>query len=308
MKKALSVILCLCLLLGAAASAEEKAAPGSVEITDEMKQEEVTGDNSFLLKIWNQSGVEISYLRFDFYVGDEYRGLVASCPDEGEDFYRIPYEPATPEEMNDLRIRCSYGISDLSPEDALLQLMTGNAAEEHPVDLLDFLPVCGQVHRMVLTMDGSDAWLVQVENTVPEQTVQETVMPGEGENADAIMDRVLTFFSFWSDNSLEDMLTLCSPAWKEETENPKIALFSLLLNRTPLDLRMEKLDGTEADTVRVMKLTALMDRHNGKEAVRQRLWIEVRKGADDLWYIHPESLETWELADEELPAEATPAP
>ena len=58
-----------------------------------MKTAETTGDDSILLKVWNRSGLEISYLRFDYYVGDEYRGLTASCPDEGEDFYRSPYFP-----------------------------------------------------------------------------------------------------------------------------------------------------------------------------------------------------------------------
>ena len=32
------------------------------------------------------------------------------------------------------------------------------------------------------------------------------------------------------------MLTLCDPAWAAEEENPKLALFTLMLNRTPMTL------------------------------------------------------------------------
>ena len=65
------------------------------------------------------------YLRCDFFIGHEYRGLIASCPNEGEDFYRVPYTPESLKELKDLRIECSYGVSDLSPEEAILQLMMG---------------------------------------------------------------------------------------------------------------------------------------------------------------------------------------
>ena len=142
MKKALSVVLCFCLcLLAAAAPAEE------------------TEDGSFLLKIRDRSDLDLTYLRFDFYVGDEYRGCTVSCPDEGEDFYRAPCDASSPDELENLRIECSYGFSDLAPEDAILQVMTGNPAEEHPVDMADLNPEPGQEYWLVLLSDGDAAWL-----------------------------------------------------------------------------------------------------------------------------------------------------
>ena len=99
MKKILSMILCVCLLFGAAALAEEEAAD----------------ENTFLVKVWNKSGEEISYLRFAFFAGDRQLGYVLSCPNEGEDFYRVPCSPGDPEDLKDLRIEVSYGISELSP-------------------------------------------------------------------------------------------------------------------------------------------------------------------------------------------------
>jgi len=143
MRKLLSVILAILCLLGAVASAEEEV-----------------GGNSFLLRIWDESGLTISYLRFDQYIGENYAGLVCSCPNEGEDFYRFPYETENPEELQNLRIEMSYGISDLSPEDAILQVMMGNPAEEHSMLTLDFIPECGKVYDLKLVSDGNDGWLL----------------------------------------------------------------------------------------------------------------------------------------------------
>ena len=60
---------------------------------------EETDGNSVLLKIRNCSDLEISYLRFDIYRGDEPAGIVVSCPNDGEDFYRCPYTPENQEEL-----------------------------------------------------------------------------------------------------------------------------------------------------------------------------------------------------------------
>ena len=143
MKKLLSWILCLCLLLGTAAYAEEDA-----------------GDDTFLLKIYDRSGLDISYLRFDFYVGDQYRGYVCSSPNEGEDFYRCPYSTDNPEELKDLRIEVSYGVSDLSPEDAIIQVMMGKEMEEHKVTTLEQVFELGEEYNMSLIGDGETLQLI----------------------------------------------------------------------------------------------------------------------------------------------------
>ena len=140
MKKLLSVILCLCVLGCAAACAEE------------------AGEDSFLLKVWDRSGLEITYLRFDLYVGEEYRGMVCSCPDEGEDFYRAPCSAGDAEELKDLRVVVSCGKSDLAPEDAILEVMKGNPAEEQELLTLDFVPEYGKTYCLDLAADGDGGW------------------------------------------------------------------------------------------------------------------------------------------------------
>ena len=113
----------------------------------------------FLLKIYDRSGIEkVSYLRTDYYVGDEYRGFCCSCPNEGEDFFRFPLGADSLEELKDLRVEFSYGVSDLAPEDAILEVMKGTAMEEHPLLTMDFVPEGGKTYRLSLEPDGADGW------------------------------------------------------------------------------------------------------------------------------------------------------
>ena len=146
MKKLLTWILCLCLLTGTAAFAEEEA-----------------GGDSFLLKVHDQSSLEISYLRFDFYAGEQYMGYVCSSPDEGEDFYRCPYSTDNPEELKNLRIEVSYGVSDLDPEDAILQVMMGKEMEEHKVGTISETFECGREYDIFLIKDGEKYQLLKTE-------------------------------------------------------------------------------------------------------------------------------------------------
>ncbi|MBR6029672.1 MAG: hypothetical protein IKP40_11370 [Clostridia bacterium] len=174
MRKLFSLMLCLCLLTCAVSLADSEAA-FSAEITDEMRIPETTGDGSILLKVWNLSELEPAYLRFDYFVGDAYRGLTASCPDEGEDFCRSPFEPESPEELKNLRIECRYGLSELPPEEAILQLMMGHPAEEYPVDMADLADLAlesGKVVHLALTGDGEHAALILIEDDAEQEEDQ----------------------------------------------------------------------------------------------------------------------------------------
>jgi len=145
MKKILSMILCACLLLCSAAAFAEAA--------------ETNGDD-FTLKVWNRSGEEFSYLRFEFYDGDRQTGYVLSCPNEGEDFYRAPCSTEEPGEGGELLVKLSYGVSDLDQEDAILQAMMGKPAEEHPIMELTLTPESGKEYGLELVKDG-DRWAVR---------------------------------------------------------------------------------------------------------------------------------------------------
>ena len=92
------------------------------------------------------------------YIGGNYAGLVCSRPNEGEDFFRFPFSLSSPEEPEDLRIECSYGVSDLAPEDAILQVMMGGTLEEHSLLTLDFTPERGKTYDLKLVSDGEETW------------------------------------------------------------------------------------------------------------------------------------------------------
>ena len=202
MKKLLLPVLCLCMFLSFSASAEE------------------TDGNSVLLKVRNCSDLKISYLRFDIYRGDVLAGIVVSCPNEGEDFYRCPYTPESQEELDDLRIEYSYGISDLSPEEAVMQVMAGNPAEEHSLPGPELGMQCGETYSIILVRD-QDGY--QLKRTAGERNDRgEAAAPRESDPEDqktVLLDRLTEFLLHWSRDEYDDMLEMCTPEWKAGTED-----------------------------------------------------------------------------------------
>ncbi len=128
---------------------------------------------------------------------------------------------------------------------------------------------------------------------------------------EAVLDRLVSFFQYWSANDLDGMLTLCTSDWLNSVENAKMSLFRILENRTPQDLTCDEGDvygGTE-DPVRRLEAVSRMDRHNGLAPVAYRFQVLMQKQEDGLWYVNPQSLTASEIVTEELPAPgATDAP
>ena len=115
----------------------------------------------------------------------------------------------------------------------------------------------------------------------------------------AMLGRLVTFFSAWSSNNLDDMLPLCASDWKENCEQPRTELFVILANRTPQSLTSERVSGSPGDPVRTVTAAAMIDRNNGKSAALYRLRIVMKKEEDGLWYIDPSSLLNAEDAERE---------
>lgn len=116
------------------------------------------------------------------------------------------------------------------------------------------------------------------------------------------------FLSSWHDNDLDGMLAQCAAAWKEKRENPKMDLFAILANRTPIEYELSMLYGNPGDTVRTASVKCLIDRHNGKEPNLYLLEIIMNRDSDGLWYVDPESLLSYEDARYAREPEATPEP
>ena len=62
-----------------------------------------------------------------------------------------------PEKMRFLRIELSYGVSDLTPTEAVAQCWRGESGEEHHLLTLDFTPGLGKEYDLELRYDG-DEW------------------------------------------------------------------------------------------------------------------------------------------------------
>ena len=143
----------------------------------------------------------------------------------------------------------------------------------------------------------------------PAQVTPSVTSTPEPDLTSVVTERLKTFFYYWSGNRQDDMLTLCSPTWASKQENPKTALFGLMANRTPKDYEEENISGTPNDTNRTVTITSLMDRNNGKDPVRYRLSVIMVKENDGLWYVDPQSLQTYEDAETPDPSITnTPVP
>ena len=111
-----------------------------------------------------------------------------------------------------------------------------------------------------------------------------------------LLERLYTFFKYWSGNRQDEMLGLCAPSWQNKQENPRTALFTILANRKPIDMSMESITGTSADLSRKVILVTTLDRNNLKPAEKYRMTILMVKENND-WYIMPESLATFDSVD-----------
>ena len=122
MKKVLLVFLSLCLLLCGTVFAEETPAEDGDPAADEC-----------VIRLWNRTGKDCSYIRFSMWHGEMLLGYVLSCPNEGEEFYRCPVsmdQLDTAEGAEQLRIELAMAFSEESPEDAIISAMMGKPAPE----------------------------------------------------------------------------------------------------------------------------------------------------------------------------------
>ncbi len=133
------------------------------------------------------------------------------------------------------------------------------------------------------------------------------------EEAAAVSESVISFFTFWNSSDYDNMLALCWSGWKTSLEDPRTELLRILANRTPVDVIVEEADpiageGPEGLQYYLVKVTAALDRHNGKDPDRYRIQLLVRKEEDGLWHINPAGLNNFETEEDGLQPEATAAP
>ena len=147
---------------------------------------------------------------------------------------------------------------------------------------------------------------IPAENGFIAATAPPEVTPEPQTRDNSLMERLVTFFQYWSGNRQDEMLALCAPSWQNKQENPRTSLFGLLANRTPQDCTPENITGTDADTSRQVTLTSTMDRHNGKDPEKYRMTVLMLKEGEE-WYVDPQSLQSF-VAEETPDPNVTPTP
>ena len=100
-----------------------------------------------------------------------------------------------------------------------------------------------------------------------------------------------SFFYFWSVNGIDNLVNLTPPSWQSSVQEPKTALFAILVNRTPIDYTITNITGTEADTSRTATVRATISNNNGRNP-EVYLYTVVLSKENGIWYVDPRSLQS----------------
>ena len=152
MKKVLLVFLSLCLLMCGITFAEEAPAEDGNPAAGEC-----------VIRLWNRTGKDCSYIRFSMWQGERMLGYVLSCPNEGEDFYRCPVsmdQLDAADGAEPLRIELAMAFSEESPEDAIISAMMGKPAPEEACGEMTADLKSGEFSDYDLAMDEAGGYIV----------------------------------------------------------------------------------------------------------------------------------------------------
>ena len=147
----------------------------------------------------------------------------------------------------------------------------------------DLLSMYRQI-SLELESRGIDAKAVYPDDAFPGEDLWNKDMAG----------RLELFFRFWNASDIPNMLTVCSPGWKADKENPDIDLLTILGNRTATDFDINSVSRGPSEYVRIVSLIAGINKNDGNDSTNSILHISMTKEADGLWYIDPGSLQTFE--------------
>ncbi len=107
--------------------------------------------------------------------------------------------------------------------------------------------------------------------------------------ASAAQLQLMSFMNYWGEEQLEQMVSICLPAWVNAQENPKTALFFILANRTPLSYSIDSISGSNADDSRTITITVLIRKTSANEPEYYRMQVLMIR-INNNWYVDPNSL------------------
>lgn len=155
-------------------AAETSAAESSIETTTAETETEATTPESssessetdtdpgkFIYDIRDATETGSVYMRVYFYLGDELQGMTLASADEGEDsipFTFLPSELYTytaPEDLEEFKLECYLGYSDLEPDDAVLNAYSSDDVDEVYVGTIENAPAPGEKYNCDIVVDPS---------------------------------------------------------------------------------------------------------------------------------------------------------
>lgn len=180
---------------------------------------------------------------------------------------------------------------------AAAMLMTAAAASAEDIAALS--------DQDLMTLYRQVAEEVENRGIVPSVSIED--MAAETGAEQTAEECVAVFMHYWSANRVDDMVSLCSGAWRSQCEEPRRDLFAILANRTPISMETGTIYGTDQDDTSTVQVRALIDRNNGKEPLWYLLQIRTVK-EDGIWYIDPTSLMSIATTDTLPKEQATSEP
>lgn len=134
-------------------------------------------------------------------------------------------------------------------------------------------------------LDNDLFWQEPMNEPTAEPTEDPAISEGEARK------QLESFFYFWSVNGIDNLVNLTAPSWQSSVNEPKTALFAILVNRTPIDYTITNITGTEADTSRTATVRATINNNNGRDP-EVYLYTVVMSKENGIWYVDPRSLQS----------------
>ena len=100
--------------------------------------------------------------------------------------------------------------------------------------------------------------------------------------------RLDEFMYYWMTGDQDGEVSVCTPSWVDNEDNPKGVLFRLIGFEHPTSYYVERVDGSNTDSSRAIMMVVNISKQDGTTTAKRYQIMMVR--SNDVWYINPNSL------------------
>lgn len=123
--------------------------------------------------------------------------------------------------------------------------------------------------------------------TQPESAEPAALPTDAPELTSAAQQRLEAFFQAWASKIIPNMLPYCSPSWINKQASPDQELWMLLQHSYPTQYLIEKMEGSDGNTSRIVTMKVWFNEMN-RDTVKRLQVVMVK--VNDVWYVDPSSL------------------